>query len=166
MKITNGESNCKKIKIQVMYVNILVFKRVINMMIKKISFYVLCLITIITLCCVIYFSYNNPIFNTPEYKIATAMGHIASHLVWIWGCIFICILGKKVTSKANNKKCFSKILYCVAMILLAFSTLFYMLIVFWGSYSDGTYDECMQKCVLADGSNYEQCSLDTCDFPL
>ena len=34
------------------------------------------------------------------------------------------------------------------------------------SYSDGTYDECMKKCVLPDGSNYKQCSLDTCDFPL
>ena len=136
------------------------------MTIKKISFYVLCLITIITLYCVIYFSYNNPVFNTPEYKIATTMGHIASHLVWILGCMFIYILGKKVTSKTNNKKYFSKILYCIVMILLAVSTLFYMLIVFLGSYSDGTYDECMKKCVLPDGSNYKQCSLDTCDFPL
>ena len=34
------------------------------------------------------------------------------------------------------------------------------------SFTDETYDNCMKKCVLPDKSNYNECSLSTCDFPI
>lgn len=55
----------------------------------------------------------------------------------------------------------SVLIYIFFIILLMIGFLF-----FFGSYADGTYEKCMEKCVLPDKSNEAECSLSTCDFPI
>lgn len=40
------------------------------------------------------------------------------------------------------------------------------LVTIWINYSQKEEAKCMEQCVNADKSNYAECALDTCDFPL
>lgn len=40
------------------------------------------------------------------------------------------------------------------------------LVTIWINYSQNEEAKCMEQCVNADKSNYAECALDTCDFPL
>ena len=59
-----------------------------------------------------------------------------------------------------------KIAICLVIGIVAFFIMGLIASFFIGSYADGTYDKCMKECVLPDKSNYNECSLSTCDFPL
>jgi len=58
-------------------------------------------------------------------------------------------------------------LYTVVLCWVGGITLYFilMLIAFFLR-SDHMYEECMERCVLPDKSNYVECANSTCDFPI
>ena len=56
------------------------------------------------------------------------------------------------------------IYWCIGIV--SFFILMLIAFFFTGSYADGTYDKCMERCVLPDKSNYDECTFSTCDFPI
>ena len=58
-------------------------------------------------------------------------------------------------------------LYTVVLCWVGGITLYFilMLIAFFLR-SDHIYEECMERCVLPDNSNYVECANSTCDYPI
>ena len=60
----------------------------------------------------------------------------------------------------------SIVLTMIIIIPMIYFGIFMAVFMVFSSYNDGTYDKCMKECVLPDESNYNECSLSTCDFPI
>ncbi len=85
-----------------------------------------------------------------ENKVFKDIENIRKHPIYIEAMIeFGKFLASVITTIA--------IIMCV--IILIFLAAFIFL-------DDGAYDRCMERCVNEDQSNYSECSLSTCDFPI
>jgi len=56
----------------------------------------------------------------------------------------------------------AKLWKIVKAVVLLICLFIFLLIVL----DDGAYDRCMKECVKEDRSNYDECTFDTCDFPI
>ena len=58
------------------------------------------------------------------------------------------------------------VLTMIIIIPMIYFGIFMAVFMAFSSYNNGSYDKCMKECVLPDESNYNECSLSTCDFPI
>lgn len=106
-----------------------------------------------------------------ENLVGEALVNLANRglpiLISIWGLILIGKLASYINKE--NKKWYEYIFAAISLIIIGICvTMIFagVLFSFVGSYADGSYDRCMKECVLPDKSNYSECSLSVCDFPI
>ena len=128
--------------------------------ITKYAVYAFVVITIIDL--VVLYCSSGSEFRTLGYKINSYAFRVFDHLIPIW-------IGYAIYKIINSDKkvtFFSSIISYFAVIGLTFLFIIKLLLALFGSYGDGSYYRCMEECVNEDQSNYNECSLSTCDFPI
>ena len=128
--------------------------------IAKYAFYAFVAITIINLA--ILYCLRGSEFRTLGYTINSYAFRVLVHLLPLW----IGYLIYKILNVTFKK---SPVLFCVAFFFIwpligLFAVTFFF--GFFGSYGDGSYDECMEMCVNEDQSNFDECTFSTCDFPI
>lgn len=114
---------------------------------------------------ILYIAFNiivSPEFRTNEYKISSWLFRMSMFSIPIIISYFI----YKILIPKVKISIWAKIIRLIIAIPLMFILLSSIVFCFVGSYADGSYDECMESCVAEDLSNYADCSLNTCDFPL
>lgn len=128
--------------------------------IKKYIFYGFVFLSI----CEFFILWQYDAVNETLYKIASKTDVF---FISIWSLILarkmVVFVGK------TNKKWYEYIISVIFFILIpVFLMIAFggILFSFVGSYADGSYDRCMAECVLPDESNYSECSLSVCDFPI
>lgn len=123
-------------------------------------FYIFVAATITDLA-VLHFS-SGAKFRTTEYAINSYAFRILVHLIplWIGFAIY------KIMNSSKKLSFFSSIISYFSVICLTFLFIIALLSALLGSYGNGSYDECMEKCVNEDQSNFNECTFSTCDFPI
>ena len=114
---------------------------------------------------ILYIAFNIIIsseFRTNEYKISSWLFRMSMFSTPIIISYFI----YKILIPKVKISIWAKIIRLIIAIPLMFILLSSIVFCFVSSYADGSYDECMESCVAEDLSNYADCSLNTCDFPL
>lgn len=114
---------------------------------------------------ILYIAFNiiiSPEFRTNEYKISSWLFRMSMFSTPIIISYFI----YKILIPKVKISIWAKIIRLIIAIPLMFILLSSIVFCFVGSYADGSYDECMESCVAEDLSNYADCALNTCDFPL
>ena len=112
--------------------------------------------------CIVFNMVVNPEFRTIEYKISSCLFRMSMFST----PIIISYLIYKILIPKNKISIFSEIIRLIIAIPLMFILFSSIVFCFLNSYYDGSYDECMESCVVEDLSNYDECLLNTCDFPL
>ncbi|MBE6450937.1 MAG: hypothetical protein E7016_03110 [Alphaproteobacteria bacterium] len=112
--------------------------------------------------CIVFNMVVSPEFRTIEYKISSWLFRMSMFSF----PILIGFLIYKILIPKSKIGILSEIIRLVVAFPLMFILLSLMLFCFVGSYADGSYDECMEWCVTKDLSNYNDCALSTCDFPI
>ena len=103
-----------------------------------------------------------PEFRTVEYEISSWLSRILMYYIPL-GIIYLIFQTLFPPHEISTLSLIVRIIAVVPMMMLFWGTLLYC---FYGSYADGSYDECMEMCVAEDLSNYNECSSSTCDFPI
>ena len=104
----------------------------------------------------------HPEFRTIEYKISA----------WLFRAsifsfpILIGWLIHKILNPSGEIGALSKIIRFIIVVPLIELLIILIFHCFVGSYADGSYEECMEWCVKDDLSNYDECTFNTCDFPI
>ena len=114
---------------------------------------------------ILYIAFNiivSPEFRTNEYKISSWLFRMSMFSTPIIISYFI----YKILIPKVKISIWAKIIRLIIAIPLMFILLSSIVFCFVSSYADGSYDECMERCVAEDLSNYADCELNTCDFPL
>ena len=104
----------------------------------------------------------HPEFRTIEYKISAWLfrASMFSFPILTGWLIY------KILTPSGKIGVLSKIIRVIIVVPLILILITSILFCLVGSYADGSYDECMETCVAKDLSNYSECSLSTCDFPI
>lgn len=114
---------------------------------------------------ILYIAFNmivSPEFRTIEYKISSWLFRMSMFST----PILIGYLVYKILIPKGKISILSEIIRLAIAIPFMLILLSSIIFCFVGSYADGSYDECMESCVAEDLSNYADCGLNTCDFPL
>ena len=112
--------------------------------------------------CIVFNMVVNPEFRTIEYKISSCLFRMSMFSI----PILIGYLIYKILIPKGKISILSEIIRLIIAIPLMFILLSSIIFCFVDSYADGSYDECMERCVAEDLSNYADCGLNTCDFPI
>ena len=103
-----------------------------------------------------------PEFRTVEYEISSWLSRILMYYIPL-GVGYLIYQTLFPPHKISTLSLIIRSIAIVPMWALFMWTLFFC---FFGSYANGSYDECMEMCVAEDLSNYNECSFGTCDFPI
>ncbi len=132
----------------------------------KYIFYAFVAVTIIDLTILCYLRGSE--FRTLGYTISSYAFRLFFALVvfWYW---YVVVKIYQTIIKTDKGWCERIIRFCIAVIFLYPSLCFGAVLTFFmcmNSYANGSYDECMERCVNEDQSNFNECTFNTCDFPI
>ena len=110
----------------------------------------------------VFINIYHPEFRTIGYKISSYSSRLSILFIlfWMWYLIY------KLLIPSSKISILSEIIRIIIAGPLILGLLYLTIYFFFSSYISGGYDECMEWCVAEDLSNYSECSLSTCDFPI
>lgn len=111
---------------------------------------------------------NRPEYGTEYYSAYFVFNMIHVPLILFWWFYWIVKITMRGLSKGERwyQQIGHFVLTMIIIIPMIYFGIFMAVFMVFSSYNDGTYDKCMKECVLPDESNYNECSLSTCDFPI
>lgn len=126
------------------------------------------IITLIDIFLLLGFRSYQPEFRTFGYEVFSYTFRLIAPLFAFWYWVAVVKVIKLLIN--TEKKWYERIIRFgfVAFFIYISIPLGIICTVFAciNSYTTGGYDECMQQCVNEDQSNFQECSLSTCDFPI
>ena len=132
--------------------------------IKKYVFIALIAVTLANLALWVYFQFNTFEFRTTGYKIKGYVVYFMMYLLlfWLWyGAYKFC---KQLEYEVYNWwQMVWKICAFLLMIGCVLLSIPIVLFIIMDAMFGNLYDECMERCVAEDLSNYNECALTMCD---